>query len=98
MSILAIITNIGILTVRNSIFAGDIKTTRQILNEVSGRNERAKKFLGMMNRVIPDSIFSDGDINVPYSDIVADELTCTYDTFHSLQVDEWARVFWPSIS
>ena len=99
VSILAIISNLEVLTERYATLIAGLRTIQEVLNVVSARNKQAHKFLEVMNRLIPESLLTNDASDLVFDTTQHEEMMANISSeFSVTQVDEWARFLWPALS
>ena len=87
------------LTDQHLTVVADIKVIKQVLGSMSLRNEQARKFSNVMERLMPDSSLENENLNFAFDASQYDEMVLNaYNEASFTQADEWARFFWPAPS
>lgn len=96
VSILAALWGLGGLNEQHAIVVADIMIIKQVLGILSTRNEQARKFLFVVERLMPDSSLENEDLSYNFDGADFDDMVLNTSSDTSFpQADEWARFFLP---
>lgn len=99
ISILAGKWSLEILPDQHQTIIADIKTIKQVVGTMSARNEQARKFLILMELLMPDSSLDNDNLMYNLDGSEFDEsFLNAHNEASFAQADEWARFFWPAPS